>query len=66
MIKTQWIRWTLWLSCPFNLLAAGLFAMPGSYASQLVGIPPSAPPIYTALTAFLITLFSATYAWMAL
>ncbi|MCB1747988.1 MAG: hypothetical protein H6977_13180 [Gammaproteobacteria bacterium] len=65
MVKESWVRFTLWVSCPFNLGAAALFAMPGAAPGRLAGLPPSAPAVYTALTAFLVALFGFTYAWLA-
>lgn len=59
-----WVRRTLWLSCPFNLFGAYLFACPGSTLGQLSGLPPDAPALYTALTAWLIARFGLTYAWL--
>lgn len=59
-----WVRRTLWLSCPFNLFGAYLFACPGSTLGQLSGLPPDAPALYTALIAWLIALFGLTYAWL--
>lgn len=64
MIKETWVRLTLWVSCPFNLCAAALLAVPGAAPGRLVGLP-AAPAVYTALTAFLVALFGFAYAWLA-
>jgi hypothetical protein len=60
------VRATLWLSVPFNLGAAYLFAAPGSALGRLVGMPPEAPVIYLGLTAWLVALFGFTYLWLVL
>ncbi|MGE0484469.1 MAG: hypothetical protein AB7Q81_10045 [Gammaproteobacteria bacterium] len=65
MIKENWVRLTLWVSCPFNLGAAALFAVPGAAPAQAAGLPSSAPAVYTALVAWLVALFGFTYAWLA-
>jgi predicted membrane channel-forming protein YqfA (hemolysin III family) len=65
MVRESWVRFTLWVSCPFNLGAAALFAVPGAAPAQLVGLPPSAPAVYAALVTWLVALFGFTYAWLA-
>jgi hypothetical protein len=65
MVNVNLIRITLWLSFPFNLVAAGALAFPASALGQLMGLPGGAPRVYSALTGFLVGLFGLTYAWLA-
>lgn len=65
MDDERWIRATLWVSFPFNLVAAYILAFPSSALGQLVGLPATVPALYAALTAFLVTLFGVVYAWLA-
>jgi hypothetical protein len=58
------VRLTLWASCPFNLAAAYLLAFPASAAGRFVGLPEAVPPLYAALTAFLVALFGFAYGWL--
>ena len=46
-------------------MGAALFAFPASTASQLAGLPSTAPAVYRGLTALFILLFGAAYAWLA-
>ena len=66
MPTTSLVKQTLGLSVPFNMLAAYLLAFPASAPAQLVELPTPVPALYTALTAFLVVLFGAMYAWMAI
>ena len=66
MPPTSLVKQTLGLSVPFNMLAAYLLAFPASVPAQLVELPTPVPVLYTALTAFLVVLFGAMYAWMAM
>ncbi len=59
------VRVTLGLSCPFNLLAAGLILLPASAPGAWLGLPPDVPLLYAALAAYLIAAFGLLYAWMA-
>ncbi|MGI9293061.1 MAG: hypothetical protein ACR2PS_03690 [Pseudomonadales bacterium] len=59
------IRITLWLTFPFNLFAAYLFAFPSSSLGQLAGLPQEVEPVYAGMCALLIALFGFTYAWLA-
>lgn len=58
------VRTTLWLSFPFNLVAAYLLAVPTSPLGEFVGLT-QAPHLYTALLGFLVGLFGFAYAWLA-
>ena len=60
------IRIALWISVPFNFLAAYCVAYPASFFGQLMGLPFEAPAVYSVLLAWMITLFGAVYAWLAL
>jgi hypothetical protein len=55
-------RISLWLAFAFNLLAAAVFAIPGSTLGQWLGLPASASPVYTALVSFFVALFGCAYA----
>jgi hypothetical protein len=66
MDRDDLMRRALWLSVPFNLGAACLFAFPASALGQLAGLPPAAPLLYRVVVALFIALFGATYAWLAL
>ncbi len=59
------VRRALWLSVPFNLLGALLFAFPGSWAGQLAGLPADVPSLYRALVVLFVVLFGAAYGWLA-
>jgi hypothetical protein len=48
MDRDKIVRGALWTSVPFNLVAAALFAFPGSAVGQLVGLPADVPRIYSA------------------
>jgi len=61
----QAVRYTLWASAPFNLLAAYMVLLPSSSLGRLVGMPPSPPLVYSALLATMIALFGLAYAWLA-
>ena len=64
MDTDQLMRRALRTSVVFNLGGALLFAFPDSLG-RLAGFPGSAPHMYTAFLAFMVTLFAATYAWLA-
>ncbi len=59
------LRFTLALSCPFNLLAALLILQPDSPPGRWLGLPADVPVLYAALAAYLIAAFGLLYAWMA-
>src|SRR5258707_4599499 len=58
------IRTALALTVPFNLLAAFLFALPGSLLGRFAGLPADVPPLYCALVALFLMLFAGAYAWL--
>jgi hypothetical protein len=62
---TQLVRYTLWASAPFNVLAAYMLAFPSSALGRLVELPADVPPAYAALLSFMVLLFGAAYAWLA-
>lgn len=66
MDKDEFMRRVLWLSVPFNLVGALLFAFPSSPVSRFAGFPAPVPALYSTLLAFFILLFGGTYAWLAL
>jgi hypothetical protein len=63
---TTVVRATLWLSFPFNLLAAWLLARPASELGEFIGVPTQVPSLYSLALGFLICEFGVTYAWLAL
>ncbi len=65
MRRDIFMRGALWASVPLNLGAALLFAFPSSSVGQWAGLPPSAPPVYTAILAWFVVLFGGSYAWLA-
>lgn len=65
MLTEKWVRNTLWISFPFNLIAAGAVLWPHSLPGQLFGIPTDAPLAVAVLLAWLIGLFGFVYAWLA-
>ena len=65
MISEKLVRVTLWISVPFNLVAAYGLAYPGSLLGILIGLPSNVPPLYSALLAFLIAGFGLAYGWAA-
>lgn len=66
MYDARLVRFTLWLSFPFNLLAAYMIAFPASAPGQLIGLPAVVPPVYTALLSFMVLGFGLAYAWLAM
>jgi hypothetical protein len=63
---TAVVRITLWISCPFNLIAAWLFVRPASALGQFLGMPTEVPSLYSLVVGFLVCEFGVTYAWLAL
>jgi hypothetical protein len=59
------IRWSLWVACPLNLLAAIVFAFPSSAIGQQLGLPAHVSPLYTSLVALFVALFGVAYGWLA-
>ena len=66
MVSTKILRYSLWASFPFNLVAAGILSYPGSGVGQFAGLPTDVPVSYTATLAFLVCLFGFAYAWLAM
>jgi hypothetical protein len=65
MSSEQLTRTTLWISAPFNLGAAALFAFPSSSLGRALGMPAEVPALYAALVALFVALFGLVYAWTA-
>jgi hypothetical protein len=63
---TSVVRATLWLSFPFNLVAAWVLVSPSSELGHFVGVPAQVPSLYSLVLGFLICEFGVTYAWLAL
>jgi hypothetical protein len=62
---TAVVRTTLWLSFPFNLVAAWILVRPASVLGQFVAMPTEVPSLYSLVVGFLVCEFGATYAWLA-
>lgn len=65
MILQSIVRASLWITFPFNILAACIFAMASFMPAQLTGLPQPAHPLYALLCALFIALFGFMYAWLA-
>jgi hypothetical protein len=63
--KDAFIRRALWLSVPFNVAGAILFAFPSSCLSQYFGLPTPVPALYSTVLAFNILLAGGMYACIA-
>jgi hypothetical protein len=59
------VRRALWVSVPYNVVGALMFAFPETIG-RVAGLPAPVPRVYTASLAVLVLLFGATYAWLAL
>lgn len=60
------VRATLWLSFPFNFVAAWMLVHPASEFGQLLGMPAQVPSLYEWVVGFLVCEFGVTYAWLAI
>lgn len=65
MTQEKLVRTTLWLSLPFNLVAAYAVGCPSSAIGQLLQLPSNVPVVYAYLLAYLIALFGVLYGFMA-
>jgi hypothetical protein len=65
MDRDRIMRGALWTTAVFNVGGALMFAFPASLG-QRAGLPAPAPPLYTSFIAFMVLLFAATYAWLAM
>ena len=59
------VQRSLWLACPFNLIAAFVFAFPSSGIGQRLGLPQSVSPLYLSLVSLFVGLFGLAYGWLA-
>ena len=66
MTPDKVIRIALWMSVPFNFVAAYSAANPASFMGQLMGLPFEAPAIYTVLLAWFVLIFGVAYGWLAM
>ncbi len=62
----QLVRYSLWLTAPFNLIAGVAFAFPDSVLGHLITMPAGSHPFYAYMSGALIALFGFCYAWLAL
>ena len=64
MTQEKLVRATLWLSLPFNLIAAYAVGCPNSAIGELLQLPGNVPAVYAYLLAYLIALFGLFYGFM--
>lgn len=62
----QFIKATLWAAAAFTILGAYIFAFPQSPIGNHYELPDQVPALYAAITGYMLFLFSAMYAWLAL
>ncbi len=62
----RWVRYSLWLTAPFNFLAAYAFAFPTSALGQLLALPQQPYSFYTVFAGGMVGLFGGMYVWAAL
>ena len=60
------IRATFWAAAGYTAVGAYIFAIPNSALGHLFQLPDQVPSLYTALTAYMLFLFSAMYGWLGL
>ncbi len=65
MISEKTVRLTLWLSVPFNFVAAYAVAFPAQFPGTFFEIPLGAPPLYAFMLGGFILLFGLAYGWAA-
>ena len=63
MKSEAWIRGSLWLTVPFNFLAAYAFSFPLSGISRFLELPQQTPNFYTFFTGCVVCLFGFMYIW---
>ncbi len=66
MSLDQIVRISLWITAPFNLIAAYAFAFPESGLGQILGLPYPSHPLFTLFSGSMVGLFGVMYAWLAL
>jgi len=59
------IRRALWVSVPYNLGGAVIFAFPDSPLGQLAGLPAPVPMLDRVILALFVALFAGAYLWLA-
>ena len=62
----QLVRYSLWLTAPFNLVAGVAFARPDSALASLLTLPSDVPAFYALFSGGMIFLFGLVYAWLAM
>ena len=65
ILSSPAIRNSVWLTVPFNFVAAGALGLPDSVLGRLVALPPT-NSLYATFVGFLVALFGAAYIWIAL
>ncbi len=66
MTLEQIVRISLWVTAPFNLLAAYAFAFPESALGQLLGFPYPSHPLFALFSGSMVGLFGVMYVWLVL
>lgn len=66
MISDALTRITLWLSTPFNLIAAYAIYWPENFPGTLFALPVGGPAIYSGMLAVIIAGFGLAYGWAAM
>lgn len=61
-----WVRRSLWLSIPFNFIAAFAIAFPTSAIGRALELPEQGANFYTLFSGGLVGLFGLMYLWNAL
>ena len=59
------VRTSLWVTGPLNLLAAAAFAFPASGIGTVLELPVEAHPFYTLFSGSFVGLFGLIYLWLA-
>ena len=61
----QWVRASLWITAPFNFVAAFAFAMPSSPIGNLLDLPRHEPDYFTFFSGAMVGIFGMAYFWSA-
>lgn len=62
----NWVGRSLWITLPFNFIAAYALSFPTSSISRFVELPAQPYNFYTVFSGAMVALFGLTYTWMAL
>ena len=59
------VRASLWITAPFNLVAGFIFAFPASWLGQLISFPADVHPFFAYFSGAMVALFGLMYIWLA-